>query len=132
LLKGLETAYSWEQEEEGGEAVKERGVPGGQEPEQDQEDEEEWSRQTRYSRQGSIIIFFFAEKMSQTVLLDPGIDLGSLKGKCKKDVFFMNRDYFLLKNNVFYIPRFHMTKWFPFEMIFVKYFKTQISLKCLI
>ena len=44
----------------------------------------------------------------------------------------MNRDYFLLKNNVFYIPRFHMTKWFPFEMIFVKYFKTQISLKCLI
>lgn len=40
----------------------------------------------------------------------------------------MNRDYFLLNNNVFYIPRFHMTKWFPFEIIFVKYFKTQISL----
>ncbi len=62
MLKGLETAYSWEQEEEGGEAVKERGVPGGQEPEQDQEDEEEWSRQTRYSRQGSIIIFFFCRE----------------------------------------------------------------------
>ena len=56
-IAGLEAAYCWEQEAEGGEAAEERGVPGCQEPEQDQENEETGSSEARYSRQGLKIFF---------------------------------------------------------------------------
>ena len=88
LLIGLEAAYSWEQEEEGRKTVKERGVPGGQEPEQDQEDEEEWSRQTRYPRQGSIMKFFLQRKCPKLFFWIRELILEPWKVK-KKDVFFL-------------------------------------------
>lgn len=80
-LSGDCEAHWGEQEGEGGAAAQERGLPGRQEPQQDQKDEEAGSCKTWHSWENLVVIFFSEIKMSRSALLDPGIDLTKLSGR---------------------------------------------------